>query len=83
VMGFYGMTYNMTPLGGMLAGALAGLISTPLAIAVGGLAVAAFAIGPVMMNREVRRLGALLRQGEKAEASGMDQRRPSASTADD
>jgi len=83
VMGFYGMTYNMTPLGGMLVGALAGLISTPLAIAVGGLAVAAFAIGPVMMNREVRRLGALLRQGEKAEASGMHKRLPSASTADD
>jgi MFS family permease len=82
VMGFYGMTYNMTPLGGMLAGALAGLISTPLAIAVGGLAVAAFAIGPVMMNAEVRHLGALLPQGEKAGASGMTTRRPSASTAD-
>jgi hypothetical protein len=54
-----------------------------LAIAVGGLAVAAFAIGPVMMNSEVRHLGALLRQGEKASASGMNQRRPSASTADD
>jgi MFS family permease len=83
VLGFYGMTYNMVPLGGMLVGALAGLISAPLAIAVGGLAVAAFALGPVMMNREVRRLGALLRQGDKATAAGMNTRRPSASTADD
>jgi MFS family permease len=83
VLGFYGMTYNMTPLGGMLVGALAGLISAPLAIAVGGLAVAAFAIGPVMMNSEVRRLGALLRQVETATSSGMHIRRPSAATADD
>jgi MFS family permease len=83
VMGFYGMTYNLTPLGGMLAGALAGLISTPVAIAVGGLAVAAFALGPGMMNPQVRRLGTLLRQGEKAAASDMNTRRTSASTADD
>jgi MFS family permease len=83
VMGFYGMTYNITPLGGMLAGALAALITAPLAIAVGGLAVAAFVIGPVMMNREVRRLGALLRQVEMAEAPSMNKPQPSASTADD
>jgi MFS family permease len=83
VLGFYGMTYNMMPLGGMLVGALAGLISAPLAIAVGGLAVAAFAIGPVMMNRQVRRLGALLRQVETTTSSGLPKRRPSAATADD
>jgi MFS family permease len=83
VLGFYGMTYNMMPLGGMLVGALAGLISAPLAIAVGGLAVAAFAIGPVMMNREVRRLGALVRQVDKATAAGMNTRRSSASMVDD
>jgi MFS family permease len=69
VMGFYGMTHNMTPLGGMLAGALASLVSAPLAIAVGGLAVTAFAIGPAMMNRQVRHLGILLRQAETAAAS--------------
>jgi hypothetical protein len=70
VMGFYGMTYNLVPLGGMLAGALAALITAPLAIAVGGFAVAAFAIGAAMMNREVRHLGALLRQAEAAAAPG-------------
>ncbi len=71
VMGFYGMTYNLTPLGGMLAGALADLITAPLAIAMGGLAVAAFAVGPAMMNGEIRHLGALLRQADAAAAPGI------------
>jgi MFS family permease len=72
VMGFYGVTYNIVPLGGMLAGALANLITAPLAIAVGGLAVAAFAIGPAMMNAEIRNLRTLLRQAETDAASGME-----------
>ena len=45
VMGFYGMTHNITPLGGMLAGVLADLITAPFAIAVGGLVVAARVMG--------------------------------------
>ena len=81
-MGFYGMTYNIMPLGGMLTSALAGLITAPFAIAVGGLAVAAFAIGPAMMNREVRNLGALLGQVDTATASGTPRPRPSPSPAD-
>jgi MFS family permease len=81
VMGFYGMTYNIMPLGGMLAGALANLITAPLTIAVGGLAVAAFAIGPAMLNSEVRNLGARLRQVETAAASGTPRQRSSPSTA--
>jgi MFS family permease len=79
VMGFYGMTYNIMPVGGMLASALAGLITAPFAIAVGGLAVAAFAIGPAMMNGEVRGLGTLLGQVDIATASGTHRPRPSAS----
>jgi MFS family permease len=82
VMGFYGMTYNLMPLGGMLTSALAGLITVPLAIAVGGLAVAAFAIGPAMTNREVRNLGTLLGQVEAAAASGLPRPRPSPTSAD-
>ena len=81
-MGFYGMTHNIMPMGGMLASALAGLITAPLAIAVGGLAVAAFATGPVMMNSEVRNLGALLGQGDTATASGTPRPRPSRAPAD-
>jgi MFS family permease len=82
VMGFYGMTYNIMPVGGMLASALAGLITAPLAIAMGGLAVAAFAIGPAMMNGEVRSLGTLLSQVDTATASGTHRPRPSPSPAD-
>jgi MFS family permease len=82
VMGFYGMTHNITPLGGMLASTLADLITVPFAIAVGGLAVAAFAIGPAMTNGEVRNLGALLRQVETAPASGPPLPQTSPSAAD-
>jgi len=66
----------------MLASALADLITAPLAIAAGGLAVAAFAIGPAMTNGEVRNLGALLYQVETAAASGTPRQQPSSSTAD-
>jgi len=82
VMGFYGMTHNLMPLGGMLTSVLAGLITVPFAIAVGGLAVAAFAIGPAMMNREVRNLGTLLGQGDTAAASGTPRPRPAPAPAD-
>jgi MFS family permease len=82
VMGFYGMTHNLMPLGGMLTSALAGLITVPLAIAVGGLAVAAFALGPAMTNSAVRNLGTLLGQVDAAAASGTHRPRPSPSPAD-
>ena len=77
VMGFYGMTYNIMPLGGMLVGGVDELISAPFAIAIGGLAVAAFAVGPAMLKGEVRNLGARLRQVETAAASGLPSPRPS------
>jgi MFS family permease len=82
VMGFYGMTHNLMPLGGMLTSVLAGLITVPFAIAVGGLAVAAFAIGPAMMNSEVRNLGTLLGQVDTATASGTPRPRPAPAPAD-
>jgi MFS family permease len=83
VMGFYGMSYNIMPLGGMLAGALADLITAPFAIAVGGLAVAAFALGAAMMNRESRNLGTLLREVETATGSSAQRQQPSPSAAND
>jgi MFS family permease len=82
VMGFYGMTYNIMPLGGMLTSALASLITVPFAIAVGGLAVAAFALGPAMTNSAVRNLGALLGQVDIATASSTHRPRPSPSPTD-
>ena len=62
VLGFYGMTWSILPLGGMQAGAVASLIGAPFAVAIGGLAVASFALGPALINPRVRNLGALLRQ---------------------
>jgi hypothetical protein len=54
----------------MQAGAIASFIGAPAAIAVGGLAVGAFALGPAMVNRQVRNLGALLQRFEHASGSG-------------
>jgi MFS family permease len=70
VMGFYGMTWSIMPLGGMQASALAGFsfITVPFAIAIGGLFVAAFAIGPGLLNSKVRNLGTQLQPPESAEA---------------
>ncbi len=67
VMGFYGMTWNIMPLGGMFAGALAVSIGAPWAVAIGGLAVSAFAIGPALLNGRIRNLGELLVPSESAE----------------
>ena len=68
VMGFFGMTWNILPLGGMQVGALASLVTAPYVVAVGGLAVAAFASGSAVLSRQVRSLGSLLHQAE----SGVD-----------
>lgn len=68
VMGFYGMTWNIMPLGGMQAGAMAGFVGAPMAIAIGGLLVTAFALGPALLNHRVRNLGSLLDRAERGEA---------------
>ncbi len=70
VMGFYGMTWNIMPLGGMFAGLLAASIGAPWAVAIGGLAVSAFAIGPALLNGRIRNLGALMASPERAAAGG-------------
>ncbi len=57
VMGFYGMTWSIMPLGGLQASALTSLFTAPIAIAAGGIAVALFALGPAAVNGSVRNLG--------------------------
>ena len=64
VMGLYGMTYNIMPLGGGLMGQVADRIGAPFTLALGGLAVVGFALGPALANRQVRNLGALLMRVE-------------------
>ncbi len=73
VMGLYGMTYNIRPLGGVQAGALAGLVTAPFAIAIGGLAVAVFAIGAAFANRDLRRLTEIVHESESAPYPGEQQ----------
>ncbi|MEC9287027.1 MAG: MFS transporter [Chloroflexota bacterium] len=60
VMGFYGMTWSIMPLGGLQASALTSVFTAPIAIAAGGIAVAVFALGPAMVNSKVRNLGSHL-----------------------
>ena len=65
VMGFYGMTWSIMPLGGMQAGTIAQYLGAPFAVSFGGLMVVAFAIGPALLNSKVRNIGATLLQFEK------------------
>ncbi len=83
VMGFYGMTWSIMPLSGMQAGLVATYLGTPLvgepygvaiAVAIGGAAVAAFALGPALVNGNVRNLGAMLtRAAERRESPAASQ----------
>ena len=83
VMGFYGMTWSIMPLGGLQAGALANIasIGAPFAVVIGGVAVAAFAVGPALLNGKVRNLGRELAQAE-TEAMAPQQPQPAASSDD-
>ena len=69
VMGFYGMTWSLMPLGAMPASALAVMIGAPYAIAAGGIAVAAFALGPALLNSKIRNMGNSLSVTEAAAVS--------------
>ncbi len=65
VMGFYGMTWSIMPLGGMQAGAVATFVGVSVAIAIGGALVSAFALGPALINRQVRNIGSILMRSEQ------------------
>jgi MFS family permease len=56
VMGVYGMTHNIGPLGAMQAGLLASAFGAPVAVTVSGLAIIVFALGVASSRSEVRRL---------------------------
>ena len=77
VMGFYGMTWSIMPLGGMQAGSIANYLGAPFAVSIGGLAVIAFAIGPALLNKKVRNIGSTLLQVEQSADSQPAQARAS------
>ncbi|MPZ49255.1 MAG: MFS transporter [Dehalococcoidia bacterium] len=57
VMGIWGMTHTaVQPMGQLQMGVLAGLLSAPIAVAFGGVAMLAFAVLVVIPNRRIRRL---------------------------
>lgn len=45
ILGLYGLTWGFTPLGGFIAGAVASVLSAPIAIGVGGLVIVSYAAG--------------------------------------
>jgi MFS family permease len=59
VMGVYGMTHNIGPLGTLLAGLIADTWGAPAAVSVSGFAIMAFALGVASSKTEVRRLQSL------------------------
>ena len=56
VMGFYGMTWSIMPLGGMQAGALGSVIGVSSAVALGGLLVSTVGAVVVAVNKQIREL---------------------------
>ncbi len=63
-MGFFGMTRNILPLGGMQVGILASPITAPYTVTRGGVAVTGFASGSAALSRQAGNLGTLLRPAE-------------------
>ena len=64
LMGFFGMTWSIMPLGAFQSGALAEFVGVPAAVAMGGGLVTLFALGPALMNRQVRNLGVIIQERE-------------------
>ena len=58
VMGFYAITWSLAPLGGLQSNFVAYYINAPVAVALSGSLVVAFALGVAMVSRSVRSLGA-------------------------
>jgi MFS family permease len=56
VMGIYGLAWELMPLGGLMAGAVAEYAGAPLAVGVGGFMVASMALAVTLYSPAVRRL---------------------------
>jgi len=80
VMGFYGITYNIMPLGGLFAGSIAGVMGTSFAVSLGGILVLAFALGPAMFNERIRNLGGLIESRIAQSALREEEKRGSGET---
>jgi MFS family permease len=56
VMGIYGLAWELMPVGGMIAGAIAEFASAPVAVGFGGFMVSAMAVAVMLFLPSVRRL---------------------------
>jgi MFS family permease len=56
VMGIYGLAWELMPVGGMIAGAIAEFASAPVAVGFGGFMVSAMAVAVMLLLPSVRRL---------------------------
>jgi MFS family permease len=56
VMGIYGLTWDLMPVGGMIAGAIAEFAGAPMAVGVGGFMVAGTALAVMVCRPNIRRL---------------------------
>jgi hypothetical protein len=55
-MGLYGLVWELMPVGGMIAGAIAEYAGAPIAISAGGIMVAGMAIAVALRLPAIRRL---------------------------
>jgi MFS family permease len=56
VMGIYGLTWELMPVGGMIAGAIAEFAGAPMAVGIGGFMVAGMALAVALFLPNIRRL---------------------------
>lgn len=56
VMGIFGLTWELMPVGGMIAGAIAEFAGAPLAVGFGGFMVAGMALAVIIFRPQIRRL---------------------------
>ena len=75
VLGLRGLTWSLAPMGSLVAGAVAAIANTPLAVALGGAMVVASAMVALASTPEVRHLGPAL-EAAKARVSGQGTTRP-------
>jgi hypothetical protein len=56
VMGIYGLTWDLMPVGGMIAGTIAEFAGAPIAVGFGGFMVAGMALAVMVCRPNIRRL---------------------------
>lgn len=64
IMGFHAMTWSILPLSGLQAGVLGNLIGVPIALTFGGIVVAIFTLGSLLVYGPARKLSNVINKSE-------------------